>query len=179
MERVRQFVKSPLTIASRAMRAFNYDLSKRVSSRIDQKLATPGPDRQALIEKEIELLNVLLAWGKFANTSYFYHYQIGRCYFALEQRIPALSHFEQALLLHPNPDNIADFQVYSRHYLVAVRVVSQKDGISNLRGRNRLIGVQNLEGVLKSTRRILEKYPFIEEVGRERLAAGTWIQRAI
>lgn len=175
MERLKEFGASRL---AKVQNFFIYKLAGVINLQVNWVLDAPVQVRQTLIEKQVGMLNRIVTRAeekaKFPN---FFHYQLGRCYLALEQRGEALSHFERALLLHSDPSNIPDLRIYVEAYLGTVRTISQNDGILNLRGRNRLVGIRNLERVIESTGKVVAKYPDIEEIGRERSTAARWIQQ--
>lgn len=149
---------------------------QRAEAVVSATLVKPEPARSEDLRKRIAEMEELLAERPSLN--YLYHYLIGICHAALGEREQAVGHSEQAVLLHPNlSGEDANFFVHSGLYLRYVNSLNLA-AISRATFRDRQKPIAQLELVIQSTDRVLQKYPQLDQLARENKLARAWYEKA-
>ena|SRR3989344_8879748 len=142
--------------------------------RVDYALGIPNAEkRKVALGQRIDHIQSRMGFAEKTHQIPFYNYQLGRLYLATGDRQLALSSYEQSLLATEasNPQ----FSTYAQGYTTALRERLGKDIIPPIQRKQRGDMRPALDEVLDSTERILDKHPQLEEVGRERIVAVTWL----
>lgn len=143
-------------------------------AQVEGAVALPSPQKEAALRLVISKLEEQL--NQRPDLAYYFHGEIGVCYDALRQREEALAHFEQTILMHPDPDS-EGFNTFRTHYLNQARFLTL-NAVPNSKGKDKDRAISKFRTVVESTDRILEKYPELSDLADANRTARGWYRSA-
>lgn len=92
-------------------------------SAVSKALRLPDEKRRRAIPLMIKSLEMNMRSSP--ALAYKWHEQLGYCYQGIDQYADAISHFDHAVALHPEPNPESDFQSYVESYLRSLSTIKQ------------------------------------------------------
>ncbi len=98
-------------------------LTVLTDSAVSKALSLPDEKRRKAVPLLIKSLEMNMRGSP--TLAYKWHEQLGHCYQGVGQYADAISHFDHAVALHPEPNPESDFQSYVESYLRSLTTIKQ------------------------------------------------------